>query len=229
MPAPRRARLAELALTHRFAIMEDDYDHEFHYAGAPILPIAAGPGRRNTVYIGSLANLLAPGVSAAFVVAPPAVFERIWRLRAISDARGDAAIECALAELLEDGELLRHTQRMRQVYAARRDCLVTALERQLGSALAFTVPDGGMAIWARIDDAIDVASWESAGEREGVVFQSARSYHFRQGEQRNARLGFSYLDELELEEAVRRMARALGRTRVAQRVVVAQAAETRAA
>src|SRR5205085_6390746 len=69
MTTPRRARLAELALRHGFAIIEDDYDHEFHYEGKPVLPIAAGPGRANVIYLGSLSNLLAPGLSTAFVVA----------------------------------------------------------------------------------------------------------------------------------------------------------------
>ena len=224
MSPKRRARLAELALQHRFAIIEDDYDHEFHYAGKPVLPIAAGAGRANTVYIGSLANLLAPGVSAGFVVAPPLVFERLYRLRAVSDARSDAAIECAIAELFEDGELLRHTRRVRRIYAARRDCLAVALQHHLGGALAFDVPDGGMALWARVDDGIDVIGWENAGEREGVIFQNARPYHFAQREQAFLRLGFSYLDESELTEAVRRMARALTRARTSQLAAIARLA-----
>ena len=218
MSARRRARLAALALAQRFAIIEDDYDHEFHYSGKPILPIAAGPGRANTVYIGSLANLLAPGIGTAFIVAPPAVFERIWRLRAVSDARGDAAIEGAIAELFEDGELARHTRRMCRTYAARRDCLADALRKQLGSALSFDVPDGGMALWARADAGIDLAAWEVAAAREGVVFRSARAFHFEQREQQVLRLGFSYLDEPELAEAARRMARALVRARPARSI-----------
>ena len=222
MSPKRRLRLAELALQHRFAIIEDDYDHEFHYAGKPVLPIAAGVGRANTVYIGSLANLLAPGVSAGFIVAPPLVFERLYRLRAVSDARSDAAIECAIAELFEDGELLRHTRRMRRIYAARRDCLATALRHHLGDALEFDVPEGGMALWARVDDNIDVIGWENAGEREGVIFQNAKLYHFPQREQCFMRLGFSYLDESELNEAVRRMARALTRARTSQLAAVAR-------
>jgi GntR family transcriptional regulator / MocR family aminotransferase len=196
MSARRRARLAELALRHRFAIIEDDYDHEFHYAGKPVLPIAAGSGCANTVYVGSLANLLAPGISTGFVVAPPPVFERLRSLREASDARSDVAMECALAELFEDGELLRH--------------------HHLGSALAFRVPDGGLALWARADDSIDVPAWQLAGEREGVLFNSAQRYDFAQREQQCMRLAFSYLDEAELTEAVRRMARALTRARTSQ-------------
>jgi GntR family transcriptional regulator/MocR family aminotransferase len=216
MSAQRRARVAELALQHRFAIIEDDYDHEFHYAGKPVLPIAAGIGQANTVYVGSLANLLAPGMSTAFVVAPPPVFERLRSLREASDARGDVAMECALAELFEDGELLRHMRRMRRTYLARRDIFAAALRHHLGGALSFRIPDGGMALWVRVDESIDVPGWQRAGEREGVLFSSAQRYDFAQSDHQCMRLGFSYLDERELPEAVRRMARALTRARTSQ-------------
>ncbi|MET0231463.1 MAG: PLP-dependent aminotransferase family protein [Rhodanobacteraceae bacterium] len=212
MSSRRRERLAALALAHGFAIVEDDYDHEFHYAGKPVLPIAAGAGRANVVYIGSLANLLAPGVSSGFVVAPPRVFERLASLRAASDARGDAAVECAVAELFEDGELLRHVRRMRRIYGMRRDALVASLKRRLGSALDFRVPEGGMAIWARAEPSIDVDAWVAEGERVGVRFANARIYDVEQREPQFMRLGFSYHDEAELDEATRRMARALAAT-----------------
>ncbi|HEY3521056.1 MAG TPA: PLP-dependent aminotransferase family protein [Rhodanobacteraceae bacterium] len=214
MSRERRDRLAELSLQHGFAIIEDDYDHEFHYEGKPVLPIAAGHGRGNVVYIGSLANLLAPGISTGFIVAPPPVFERLAGLRAASDAHSDAAMECAIAELFEDGELLRHVRRTRRIYQARRDAFAAALKRQLGSALVFRVAEGGMALWARADDGIDVSAWAAAGQREGVSFKDARSYDFFNREQPYMRLGFSYHNEAELVEAAQRMGRALGSMRV---------------
>ena len=77
-----------------------------------------------------------------------------------------------------------------------------------GSALEFRVPEGGMALWARADSAIDVAAWMQAGEREGVRFASAQPYDFHLRDCAFLRLGFSYHDEAELDEAARRMARA---------------------
>lgn len=211
MSAARRKRLAALATQHHFAIIEDDYDHEFHYAGKPVLPIATGPGHSNVIYIGSLSNLFAPGISTGFIHAPPAVFGHLAGLRAASDPRTDVAMECAIAELFEDGEWLRHMRRMRRTYAARRDVLANTLQRYLGGAVQFRIPDGGLGLWARVDDAIDIDRWSVEGEREGVQFFGARRYDFHQRDQPYLRLGFSYLDEIELEEAVRRMARALAR------------------
>lgn len=227
MSRERREKLAELSLQHGFAIIEDDYDHEFHYEGKPVLPIAAGHGRGNVVYIGSLANLLAPGISTGFIVAPPPVFERLAGLRAASDAHGDAAMECAIAELFEDGELLRHVRRTRRIYASRRDTFVSALKQNLAGALDFRTPEGGMALWARADDGIDVPAWGAAARREGVLFKDARSYDFFGREQPFMRLGFSYHDEAELKEAVARMARALARVRASQHFALAPASAPR--
>jgi GntR family transcriptional regulator/MocR family aminotransferase len=211
MSAQRRLRLAELSRAHNFAVIEDDYDHEFHYEGKPVLPIAAGANGGNVIYIGSLSNLLAPGIGTGFVVAPPPVFERLASLRASSDARIDAAMECALAELFEDGELLRHLRRVRRIYASRRDALAELLSRRLGSAMQFHVPEGGMALWARIDDSIDVADWVRRGEQEGVLFEGGQRFDMLDRQQPYLRLGFTQHDERQLQEAVARMARALRR------------------
>src|SRR5207237_3438914 len=119
------------------------------------------------------------------------------------DAQGAPAVERAIAELFEEGELLRHARRMRRVYASRRDALVAALRSHFGSALEFEAPDGGMALWARVDDPIDIEEWARAAESEGVMFCSAGGYDFLRRAQPFVRLGFTYHDETELEEAVR--------------------------
>ncbi|MGN6519784.1 MAG: PLP-dependent aminotransferase family protein [Dokdonella sp.] len=224
MSAARRARLAELALRHRIAIIEDDYDHEFHYAGKPVLPLAAGPGGANAVSIGSLSNLLAPGLVTGFVVAPTPVFERIAQLRAASDPRCDAALEAAIAELFEDGELLRHVRRLKRAFAARRDALATALRRRLGGALEFHVAEGGLALWVRADAAIDLGAWVREGLREGVQFAAATPYEFSGRDVQAMRLAFSWHDEAELGQAVERMARALTRCAPRRRAPLARAA-----
>ncbi len=213
MPAARRARLAALSLDHHFAIFEDDYDHEFHYEGKPMAPIAAGAAGisgANVIYLGSLSKVLAPGLRIGYVVAPPEVLTRLASLRAVCDMQGDAVVECAVAELFEDGELLRHVYKMRETYGRRRDALSAALACQLGDTLTFTIPDGGMAIWARVADRVDVAAWSRAGEQLGVLFRGAGMFDFEGRDIPFLRLGFTYHDEEELREATELMARALG-------------------
>src|SRR5215469_14156242 len=199
MSPGRRKRLASLSLEHGFAIIEDDYDHEFHYEGRPIPPIAASPEGGNVLYLGSLSKILAPGLRMGFLVAPALLMDRLVTLR------------LAIDKLFEDGELLRHLRRMRRVYERRRDALASALVRRLGSALTFRIPNGGMALWVRASDDIDIPRWEQAGRKLDVLFKGAGMLDFAGRELQFLRLGFTYNDEEELAEAALRMARALKR------------------
>jgi len=209
LPAARRMALLELARRHRTVVIEDDYDHEFHYDGRPVLPLASRDEAGVVIYVGTLSKVLAPGLRIGYLVAPSALIARITELRVSTDLQGDQAHECAVAELFEDGDLVRHVRRMRRVYRSRRDALVDALRKHLGSVVHLTPPAGGMALWARIDPAVDLDRWSERGVEHGVGFLPGRRYAFDGGPVHAVRLGFTPLDEQELDEAARRMAAAL--------------------
>src|SRR6185436_9732389 len=155
LAAPRRLQLLSLAREHKIALIEDDYDNEFHYEGRPTLPLASADEAGVVVYIGTLSKILAPGLRLGFVAAPRPFIERLAALRMAIDRQGDQAVECAVAELVEDGELQRHARRMRRTYQARRDVLAENLVARFGKSISFALPAGGMALWARFDLDVD--------------------------------------------------------------------------
>jgi len=205
----RRLAMLALAKARRIAIVEDDYDHEFHYEGRPVLPLASADEAGVVVYVGTLSKILAPGLRIGFVVGPPPLVERLATIRAFADRQGDRAVERAVAELLEDGDVQRHARRARRIYAARRDALSEALGKHLGGVLAFAPPVGGMALWARVDDAVDVDAWAARALARGVAFYPGRRFAFDGRRRPFVRLGFAALTEKELAEAVKGMAAAL--------------------
>jgi GntR family transcriptional regulator/MocR family aminotransferase len=212
LAAGRRLQLLELARTHRIAVIEDDYDFEFHYDGKPVLPLAGTDRDGVVVYIGTLSKILAPGLRLGFLVAPEPLIERVTELRTAVDRQGDHIVEHAVAELIEDGELQRHTRRMRRIYRQRRDALTASLRRHLGGALSFADPPGGMALWARASDDIDVDRWAERALGLGVYLHPPRRFSFDGQSPRALRLGFAALSEPELEAGVKLLATAL-RTR----------------
>lgn len=205
----RRLALLTLARRRTMAILEDDYDHEFHFEGRPVAPLAASDRGDHVIYLGTLSKILAPGLRLGFVVAAERVIEQLARLRASIDRQGDHVIENAVADMIEDGELQRHARKMRRCYQARRDALVTALARELGGALTFELPAGGMTLWAQADDVIRIEGWRRAALDHGVAFTTARDLHLEARATPFLRLGFARHDEVELTDAVRRLRRAL--------------------
>ncbi len=209
MSAPRRLALLALARKHQVLIIEDDYDHEFHYEGRPVLPLASTDDAGVVASIGTLSKVLAPGLRLGFVIAPTALAERLVRLRAVMDRQGDHPMEATVAELLEEGELQRHVRKMRGVYRARRDFLLQRLTTKLSGALTWDLPSGGISVWARVQGAIDLQRWLERALARGVSAQPGARYTFDGREPGALRLVFARFNEAELGKAVEALADAL--------------------
>jgi GntR family transcriptional regulator/MocR family aminotransferase len=204
----RRMRLLQLAGAQRFAILEDDYDHEFHYDGRPVLPLASASTGGLVIYLGTLSKVLAPGLRLGFLVAPADFVERLVRLRAVMDRQGDHPMEAAVAELLEEGELQRHVRRMRTAYLARRDALAAALTSQLSEACEYELPRGGISLWLRARQPRRFAGWLERAAKLGVVLAPGSRYAFDGTPPAATRFVFSRHAPAELERAVSLLRRA---------------------
>lgn len=206
LDAARRLRVLELARKHGFWVLEDDYDHEFHYEGPPVLPLAANDPVGSVMYIGTFSKVLAPGLRLGFVVAPAPVVERLAHTRRFVDRQGDHILAAAVTELIEDGEVQRHVRRARRIYAQRRAQFTQLLDAHFGGILEWKLPNGGTAVWARVLGEIDVDAWaaHALGEHE-LIIHAAKHFAFDGRSRPFLRLGFAQHTEREAKEAIRRL------------------------
>jgi GntR family transcriptional regulator/MocR family aminotransferase len=213
LSAPRRLELLRLARRHGFVIVEDDYDHEHHYDGRAVLPLASVDADV-VAYVGTLSKIWAPGIRLGYIAARPEIIERAVRVRSYVDRAGDHVVERAVAELIEDDVLGRHVRRVRREYQARRDALVSELRRRLGGALSFRPPSGGMALWTKLTlRGVSSDEWATRAHERKVLVHPGRRFRFDGREMPFLRLGFAPVTVEEITIAVERLAAALPRAR----------------
>ena len=203
----RRLQLIELSRQFGFAIIEDDYDHEFHFQSQPLLPLAAyAPGE--VIYVGSLSKLLLPSLRIGYVAAPARTIDALAHLVSLSDGMGNSITEASAAMLIETGELRRHARKAKQIYASRRENFARTLETLMQDRATFAPPAGGLAFWVRFSG--DMDRIEDRAAAAGLRFASSRSFMTRSDAPRGLRIGFASLDETEADQAIDLLARAVG-------------------
>jgi GntR family transcriptional regulator / MocR family aminotransferase len=202
LSAARRLQLLELAKKYQFAILEDDYDFDFHYASSPILPLSSVDHSGNVIYMGSFCKTIAPAIRIGFMVAPVNLIEQTTRLRKLIDRQGEQLMEEAMANLLRNGDIDRHLKKANKIYHERRDFFCALLRRELKGKIEFAEPAGGFAVWATLGDR-DPRLVAAQCQKLGLHISDGQDYwHQKPGKVNGVRLGFAALNEKEMEEAV---------------------------
>lgn len=206
LPPERRLRLLALADQFGFAIIEDDYDHDFHFSHRPMLPLASVDQWGKVAYIGSLSKLLTPSLRSGYIAGATRFVDRVAEEILLIDRQGDPATERAVAEMMEAGEIRRHARKVLRIYDERRMLFADLLKRHFGSAIEFDVPDGGLAFWVRFNETVDVGELVAGAAAHGVKVLPGATYSMSGEPTSGLRLGFASLNEQELAEAVARLA-----------------------
>lgn len=147
MPMERRLAWLAHARQHGTLLLEDDYDSEFRYNGAPVpslqgLDAETGDGH-SVIYLSSFSKTMFPGLRMGFMVLPPTLAELFATAGADFDRDGDQLTQAAMATFIDKGHYAAHVRQLRQAFGARREALVQALHTHVP---ALTEPDSPMRI-----------------------------------------------------------------------------------
>ncbi len=145
------------------------------------------------------------------MVAPENVINHLALFRRVIDRQGDTMLENAFAELLQNGTLQRHLRKSLRVYRERRDFFCKLLQEKLSEHISFQVPDGGMAIWAKFNDGINLSSLAAGALKRDLYFYDGAGYFLTAPRINATRLGFASSTPGELEQCVDILQELLGK------------------
>jgi GntR family transcriptional regulator/MocR family aminotransferase len=202
MSMERRLKLLSLAGEHRFAIIEDDYDFDFHYDNKPYLPLAGIDHNHNVIYIGSITKTFAPALRIGFMTGPPAFINAAASLRQMIDKQGDTLLEESFATLFDNGEMERHFRKSLKIYKQRRNLFCQILKTDFKHKITFKIPEGGLAVWSLFDKKTDLAKMSEAASKKGLYIGNGSFYKNESFVTNGMRMGFASLEKKEMEQAL---------------------------
>ncbi|MBB4805495.1 GntR family transcriptional regulator/MocR family aminotransferase [Chryseobacterium defluvii] len=201
LSAQRRLELLNLANEYGFAILEDDYDYDFHYDKSPILPLASADTNGMVIYIGSFGKSLAPGFRTGFIVAPENLMKEMRKYLGIIDRQGDILMEQVLGEMIAEGEIHRYLKKSLKVYQERRDRFIDLLNEYLGDHVSFNKPSGGLAVWAEWKTTVNLMQLSRYCSQNNLFLP--RTLLYQNKELTAMRLGYGNLNFDEMESSIR--------------------------
>jgi 2-aminoadipate transaminase len=213
----RRKRVLELAVNYETLIVEDDPYGDLYFGDKPppsILSLCAQqPGAREWVaHCGSLSKVLSPGLRVGWMIAQPELLAKATMCKQFSDAHTSTFTQATAAEYLRAGRMPANLVQMRNTYAERAAAMGAALKRELGDAIEFTQPQGGLFFWARLTGAggkvKDASEFAKKAIEQLVAFVPGAPFYATNPDRSTLRLSFATADVRKIEEGVGRLGRA---------------------
>jgi 2-aminoadipate transaminase len=214
----RRLRVLEMAVKHQTLIVEDDPYGDLYFGQAPppsLLALSAQvPGSRELlVHCGSLSKVLSPGLRVGWLVGPPELLANATMCKQFSDAHTSTFAQATAAHYLKSGRMGANLAKVRKVYAERATAMCEALRREMGGAIDFVEPAGGLFVWARLTGAdgklADGAELAKRAIENNVAFVPGAPFYASNPDASTLRLSFATVGVDKIEEGVARLAAAL--------------------
>ncbi len=214
----RRKRILEIAVRTQTLIVEDDPYGELYFDQAPPPSLLAlsdeVPGSRDWLaHCGSFSKILSPGLRVGWLIAPPALLANATMCKQFSDAHTSNLTQAICAHYLTLNRLEGALAVVRKTYSDRARVMAESLRRELGSAIAFTQPQGGMFFWANLTGAegqpCHAPEFAKRAIDKGVAFVPGAPFFAHDPDLSTFRLSFATADVAKIEEGIGRLGQAL--------------------
>jgi 2-aminoadipate transaminase len=214
----RRKKVLEMAVKYQTLMVEDDPYGDLYFNAVPppsLLALSASvPGSRELVaYCGSLSKVLSPGLRVGWMIAPAELLANAVMCKQFSDAHTSTFAQATASQYLKAGRMPATLANVRKVYAERAAAMGQALKRELGGAIEFTQPEGGLFFWARLTGAkgkmSDANEFAKRAIEQGVAFVPGAPFFAANPDVSTFRLSFATAGVDKIEEGVARLGKAI--------------------
>jgi DNA-binding transcriptional MocR family regulator len=218
MSLERRLKVLKLAVKYQTVVIENDPYGDLYFGEPPppslLVLTEQVPGSRDwLVHCGSLSKVLSPGLRLGWMIAPPELLAKATMCKQFSDAHTSTFAQATAAQYLKAGRMPATLAHVRRVYAERAQTMGQALQQELGEALSFTQPQGGLFFWAQLTGAggktTDGSVLAKRAIEKGVAFVPGAPFFANNPDTSAIRLSFATADVAKIKEGIERLGQAI--------------------
>lgn len=201
----RRRQILDWARRHSAAILEDDYDGEFHYAGQPVESMQSMDTEGRVLYLGTFSRTIFPALRIGYLVAPTTLVEPLLAAKWLTDRHTAVLEQRTLAEFIATGAYERHLRKLRKRNATRLTVILDAIAKHLDVEVTGEKAGAHLCLWPRRRNFNEAEAVQAAAARNVGIY-GIRDYYAGKSKRGGILLGFSRMNERDIREGIRRLA-----------------------
>lgn len=211
MSAKRRIDLIQLAKKNNFYIIEDDYDSEFRYVGAPISPIYS-IDHSNVIYVGTFSKTLFPALRIGFAIVPKSLQNEWTKRRIYMDVQNPILEQVALTEFLKSRKIDKHIQKMRRIYKTKRTLLLECIKHEFGEKATVWGDASGLHLVLQLSHLHITPSFIQQSQLAGIKIYPLNDYYDDKSTHNDKILiGYGHLNENQIKEGIHALAQSMNK------------------
>lgn len=200
----RRRKIAELASRYGVVVAEDDPYRDLRYAGQELPSIKSFDEEGWVAFMGSFSKVISPGLRVGFLAANANLLRKCTIGKQSSDVHTANLNQAIVDAYLRRGMLAPHVKEICQSYAQQMNAMLGLLSK-CGGVARYTKPEGGLFIFAELNEGMDAAKLLPKAVEKGVAYVPGTHFYPCGGHENTLRLNFSMSTLAQIEQGMEKL------------------------
>jgi 2-aminoadipate transaminase len=203
----KRKKIVALSQEYEFLIFEDTPYRQLYFDKEPPASFYSRTHGDNVVSVFTFSKILTPGLRVGWILGDKRIINKLVVAKQPVDLCTSPFNQFIAAEFCRQGLLGEHIPKLRRAYGRKRDVMLGALTRCLGSVdgVEWTKPQGGLFLWLTLPEHLSADELLPKAIEKKVAYVVGSAFHPDGSGKNTMRLNFSFSSETEIEEGIKRL------------------------
>ena len=205
----RRTKFMELVNKFEIPVVEDNPYGELRFEGEALPSLKSMDEKGLVVFLGSFSKIFCPGYRIGWVAAAPQILSKLIFVKQGADLQASTISQREVSKFIDVYDLDAHVEKIKKVYARRRDLMLKTMEETFPEGLQYTYPEGGLFTWVELPSHLDARKIMERCLENNVAYVPGGSFFPNGGKENTFRLNYSNMPEEKIVEGIKRLSVAL--------------------